>query len=137
MQVGVLPVGAALAYRDWRRRFRILTGLALLVVPGLSFGLTCDLRHAVLNGDLRTIQVQLTEGCEPNAKANRSFTALRATAAYGHKGMAEFLIEAGADPNASSKNGVTPWASHTGSVSKNATLWSYLTSSSKRQTVYR
>jgi cytohesin len=54
----------------------------------------------VASGDLQAIEDMLSKGADVHAKSDRGLSALHVAAVFGHKDIAELLIEEGADVNA-------------------------------------
>jgi cytohesin len=66
------------------------------------------IHSAVDGGDVEAVKEFLAAAVDVNAKDGVGWTPLLYAAAYGHKEIAELLIENGADLNAKSENGWTP-----------------------------
>jgi ankyrin repeat protein len=79
--------------------------------PAQAGGFT-PLLFAARVGDLESARVLIAAGAKVNESAPEDGTALVIATASGHEKVAEFLLENGADPNASDVHGATPlhWA---------------------------
>ena len=70
------------------------------------------LREAIREGDIEAVQQHLVAGADVNAKDEEGLTPLHLAASWGHKEVAELLIDNGADVNVKSGFGQPPlrWA---------------------------
>lgn len=78
-------------------------------ITGLQMGLSTPERlfRASAENDVQTVKRLLGEGASPNEPFN-GFYAIGAAAEQGHIKIVDLLLHAGADPNLSSRKGVTP-----------------------------
>ena len=82
----------------------LLIIIAAVLLPGC--GKPNDLWKAALKGDLDTVKRFIASGADVNAKDDNGFTVLQK--AVDHKEIAEALIDAGADVNATGFASQTP-----------------------------
>ena len=66
------------------------------------------LREAIREGDIEAVQQHLAAGADVNAKDEEGLTPLHLAASWGHKEIAELLIDNGADVNAKDDGGWVP-----------------------------
>jgi uncharacterized protein len=66
------------------------------------------LNKAVEKGDVEILQLLLDRGCELNLVSSLGETALVNACLHGQETVVKFLLEAGADPNLTRKDGLSP-----------------------------
>ena len=85
----------------------IVTSSVLIVGERLGLWSPWNIHEAVDNGSVEAVMRNLDEGTNVNAKDDQEKTPLLRAAYYGHKEIADLLIEKGADVNAKDNQGTT------------------------------
>ena len=68
-----------------------------------------SIHDAAVDRNIEAVKQHLAAGTDVNAKGDDGWTPLLYAAAYGHKGIVELLIAAGADVNAKIVTPMNPW----------------------------